>query len=255
MALCGMVGTVAKARSILGDAEDGSPALGPYPRWVRVELVREARAGAYRTWTLWEQEDAALILEPLLRGQPTETFLACLLDTKHRPNAIHRCALGGIDSVPVEAQSVFAAALLANAAAVIVAHNHPSGDPEPSPQDVLPTHRLVRCGGILGIPVLDHLVSAPAAGRACAPSFRRAGGGSARVGLGGCRLHGRCGRLVYGVRAGPIRAAHPIHERKDREGNTVHPVFAADEWADRPECGACGASLPVRVADVRRWDR
>ena len=162
MALCGMVGTVAvpKARSILGDvaAEGGAPALGPYPRWVRVELVREARAGAYRTWTLREPEDAALILEPLLRREPTETFVACLLDTKHRPNAIHRCALGSIDSVPVEPRSVFTAALLTNAAAVIVAHNHPSGDPEPSPQDILLTHRLVQCGGILGIPVLDHLV-------------------------------------------------------------------------------------------------
>ena len=157
MALCGMVGTVAtpKARS---DAGDGAQVLGAYPRWVRVELVREARAGAYRTWTLRAPEDAALILEPLLRREPTETFVACLLDTKHRPNAIHRCALGAIDSVPVEPRSVFTAALLTNAAAVIVAHNHPSGDPEPSPQDILLTHRLVRCGGILGIPVLDHLV-------------------------------------------------------------------------------------------------
>ncbi len=82
MALCGMVGTVAvaKARSILGDvaAEDRAPALGPYPRWVRVELVREARAGAYRTRTLRAPEDAALIVEPLLGRQPTEIFVACL---------------------------------------------------------------------------------------------------------------------------------------------------------------------------------
>ena len=131
---------------------------GSYPRWVRVEIVREARAGEYRAWSLRQPEDAAVILEPLLRREPTETFVACLLDAKHRPNAIHRCALGSIDSVPVEPRSVFTAALLANAAAVIVAHNHPSGNPEPSPQDILLTRRLVRCGGILGIPVLDHLV-------------------------------------------------------------------------------------------------
>ena len=160
MILRGAVKTVAKIRSLLEDvaAEGWAPALGAYPRWVRVELVREARAGAYRTWTLQEPADAALILEPLLRVEPTETFVACLLDTKHRPNAIHRCALGSIDRVPVEPRSVFAAALLTNAAAVIVAHNHPSGDPEPSEQDALLTRRLVQCGGILGIPVLDHLV-------------------------------------------------------------------------------------------------
>ena len=162
MALCGMVGTMAeeKARTLLPGVapEERAPALGPYPRWVRVELVREARAGAYRAWTLRAPEDVALNVEPLLAREPTETLLPCLLDTKHRPNAIHRCALGGIDSVPVEPRAVFTAALLANAAAIIVAHNHPSGDPEPSARDILLTERLVRCGGILGIPLLDHLV-------------------------------------------------------------------------------------------------
>ena len=162
---------MAKVRSLFAGAEesDGAgPALGAYPRWVRVELVREQRAGEYRARPLCAPEDATLILEPLLRREPTETFVACLLDAKHRPNAIHRCALGSIDSVRVEPRSVFTAALLSNAAAVIVAHNHPSGDPEPSQQDVLLTHRLVQCGALLGIPVLDHLV----VGAGCWSSMR-----------------------------------------------------------------------------------
>ena len=54
------------------------------------------------------------------------------------------------------------------------------------------------------------------------------------------------------ARYGP---AHPVHERRDREGNAVHTVFAGDEWTYEPTCGACGASLPVRVVDVRRWGR
>ncbi len=54
------------------------------------------------------------------------------------------------------------------------------------------------------------------------------------------------------ARYGP---AHPIHERRDREGNAVHPDFAGDEWEYRPGSGACGASLPVRVVAVRRWGR
>ena len=54
------------------------------------------------------------------------------------------------------------------------------------------------------------------------------------------------------ARYGP---AHPIHERRDREGNAVHPDFAGDEWEYRPGSGACGASLLVRVVAVRRWGR
>ena len=54
------------------------------------------------------------------------------------------------------------------------------------------------------------------------------------------------------ARYGP---AHSVHERRDREGNAVHPVFAVDEWEYRPACGACGTALPVRGVDVRRWGR
>ena len=54
------------------------------------------------------------------------------------------------------------------------------------------------------------------------------------------------------ARYGP---AHPIHERRDREVIAMHPVFAGDEWEYRPRCGACGAAIPVRVVDVRRWGR
>ena len=146
MALCGMAGTVATARSIPGDLEGGAPALGAYPRWVRVELVREARAGAYRAWTLRAPEDAALILEPLLRREPRDVFLASCLDTKHRINAIHRVGAGAIDHVPAEPREVFTAALLAGAAAIICAHNHPSGDPEPSEADLALTRRLIKAG-------------------------------------------------------------------------------------------------------------
>ena len=56
--------------------------------------------------------------------------------------------------------------------------------------------------------------------------------------------------VCAGARYGP---AHPMHERRDREDNAVHPGFAADEWAYRPGCGGCGAVLPVRVIAVRRW--
>ena len=54
------------------------------------------------------------------------------------------------------------------------------------------------------------------------------------------------------ARYGP---AHPIPERRDREGNAVHPVFTGDTWEYGPGCSACGTARPVRVVDVRRWGR
>ena len=65
----------AVARPLWQEPAQPAHAIGAYPRWVRVELVREARAGAYRTGTLRAPDDAALILEPLLRREPTETFV------------------------------------------------------------------------------------------------------------------------------------------------------------------------------------
>ncbi len=160
----------AVARSLWGESARPAPAVGADPRWVRVEMVREARVGAYRTWSLSEPCDAALLLEPLLRREAREVFLAAYLDTKHRINAVQRVGLGAIDHVPVEPREVFTAALLTNAAAVIVAHNHPSGDPEPSHADCAVTRRLVLAGNLLGVAVLDHLVI----GDGCWTSLRSA---------------------------------------------------------------------------------
>lgn len=71
-----------------------------------------------------------------------------------------RIATGGgpLDTLLVHPREVFKAALLANAAAIVVAHNHPSGDPTPSPDDMEMTRRLVAAGGVLGMSVLDHII-------------------------------------------------------------------------------------------------
>lgn len=65
---------------------------------------------------------------------------------------------GTLDSALVHPREVFEAALLANAAAIVAGHNHPSGDPTPSPDDVEITRRLAATGEVLGIPVLDHII-------------------------------------------------------------------------------------------------
>lgn len=159
MALCGTVGTVAvQQQTLWGETTVDAPKSGAYPRWVRVELVRESRAGEYRAGPIGDPEDAARIIEPLLRREPREVFLAALLDTKRRVNAVHRVSIGGIDHCPAAPREVFQVALLANAASIIIAHNHPSGDPQPSQPDVRLTERLIDAGRLLGVPVLDRLV-------------------------------------------------------------------------------------------------
>jgi DNA repair protein RadC len=107
----------------------------------------------------------------LLRDEPVEVFGILCLTTKHRVICWHEVARGCLDSAIVHPREVFKAAILANAASVIVAHNHPSGDPEPSPDDLELTRRLSAAGALLGIELLDHLV----VGDGSFVSFRQTG--------------------------------------------------------------------------------
>lgn len=123
-----------------------------------LRIVREPWPREVREGTVHGPEDVEAVVGPLLRTEPSEVMLAVLLTTAHRVIGVHVVARGGIDHVPCEPREVFRAALLANAAAVILAHNHPSGDPTPSHQDIDVTRRIAAAGRLLGIPLLDHLV-------------------------------------------------------------------------------------------------
>jgi DNA repair protein RadC len=87
-----------------------------------------------------------------------ERVLALALDAKHRILAWHLVGKGGVAACTVEPGSVFRGALAAGAAAVVVVHNHPSGVPDPSADDVALTERLRRGGELLGVRVLDHVI-------------------------------------------------------------------------------------------------
>ncbi len=107
---------------------------------------------------LHSPKDAAAAFMTTLRDEPSEVFAILCLTTKHRVIAYHEVSRGTLDATLVHPREVFKAALLANAAAIIISHNHPSGDPTPSADDVALTSRLVAAGELLGIPVLDHVV-------------------------------------------------------------------------------------------------
>ena len=132
-----------KSAQIVAAIELGRRALTrPLPRGRRVSSSKDV--------------DAAL--RPLLAGEPVEHFVALLLDAKHRPMGTITLAVGGLTSCAIELPSVFGAILRRGAAAVVFAHNHPSGVPIPSVDDMTLTRRLRRGGEILGIDVLDHVI-------------------------------------------------------------------------------------------------
>lgn len=102
--------------------------------------------------------DAAPTLVSLLQHEAVEVFVVLCLSTKRRVLGYYEVSRGTLDATLVHPRDVFKVAVLANAAAIIAAHNHPSGDPTPTRDDVDVTRRLVKAGDILGIDVLDHIV-------------------------------------------------------------------------------------------------
>lgn len=101
---------------------------------------------------------AAQFLGPILSHETVEVFGALFLTTKHKVIAYHEVSRGTLDEALVHPREVFKAAFLANAAGVILAHNHPSGQVTPSPEDIDLTERLQKAGALLGVDVLDHLI-------------------------------------------------------------------------------------------------
>jgi len=97
-------------------------------------------------------------LAPLARGLEQETFWSLLLDGKQRLRRTLVVTTGTLTASLVHPREVFRAAVRESAAALIVAHNHPSGDPEPSAEDLAVTERLRQAGEVLGIPLQDHVV-------------------------------------------------------------------------------------------------
>jgi len=102
--------------------------------------------------------DVARLVREVVRGSRRESFHTVLLDTRHRLLSLQLTSLGTVDAAAVHPREVFSPAVREAAAAVVVAHNHPSGDPTPSVQDRQVTARLREVGDLVGIPLLDHLV-------------------------------------------------------------------------------------------------
>ncbi len=150
----------------LGTAEvaelSASPGIGPARACALVaafELGRRATAEpARRSARIRGPRDVFLRLGPILRDRRQEEFWALYLDTQNRIVSERRITVGLLNSSLVHPREVFAPAISLSAASCILAHNHPSGDPDPSPEDLDVTLQLVESGRLLGIPVRDHIV-------------------------------------------------------------------------------------------------
>ena len=103
-------------------------------------------------------EEVISVVRGKLKNKKREHFLALFLDTRNQLIKMTEVSVGSLDTSIVHPREVFKEAIAASAAAVIFAHNHPSGDPTASQDDIKLTKRLVSAGEIVGIDVLDHLI-------------------------------------------------------------------------------------------------
>lgn len=103
-------------------------------------------------------QDAVDILMPYLRDEPQENFVAIFVNTKNEVLRTKSITTGTLDSSLITPRELFREAISMNSASVIIAHNHPSGDPTPSREDIATTKRICQTGEVIGIEVLDHLI-------------------------------------------------------------------------------------------------
>ena len=123
----------------------------------RVALVREGSIPVAEK-IVREPADVARLMTPLIADLDREAFWVLLLDGKNKIIGINLVALGSLTACLVHSREVFKPAIVGSAAAVVLVHNHPSQQPEPSAEDVALTRRLREAGALLGINVLDHVI-------------------------------------------------------------------------------------------------
>ncbi|WP_168118520.1 DNA repair protein RadC [Paenibacillus sp. HB172176] len=124
-----------------------------------LKLARILIAPAPPNYKIKKPEDVYKLVEPELRFLKKEHFICLFLNTKSGLIAKETISIGCLNASIVHPREVFRPAIKRSSASIICVHNHPSGNPDPSPEDVAITKRLVEAGSIIGIDVLDHVVT------------------------------------------------------------------------------------------------
>jgi DNA repair protein RadC len=124
-----------------------------------IELGRRlARSTHNEAVTIRSPESVANLMREELRYLQKEHFVCLFLNTKNHVIGQETLSMGSLNASIVHPREVFRAAIKRSSASIICVHNHPSGDPTPSPEDIQLTHRLVEAGSIIGIEVIDHII-------------------------------------------------------------------------------------------------
>ena len=123
----------------------------------RVALVRDGSIPVDQK-TVRGPGDVAKLMAPLIADLDREAFWVLLLDGKNKVIGINIVAIGTLTACLVHCREVFKPAVVGNAASIVLVHNHPSQEPEPSAEDVALTRRLREAGTILGVNVVDHVI-------------------------------------------------------------------------------------------------
>lgn len=124
---------------------------------VSLKMVKESSI-LYENRRIHTPNEAAEIFKDMLESSDREKLIVCCLNSKNEPTSISIVSIGSLNSSIVHPREVFKTAVISNAASIIVAHNHPSGDTTPSKEDIDITERLKSSGQIIGIQLLDHLI-------------------------------------------------------------------------------------------------
>lgn len=124
----------------------------------RIALVREPGVKLAERPQVRVPAEAAPLFAQYIAEADREVFVVAMLTVRHRLIGVHTVSVGCLTGALVAPREVFKPAILSGSAALLLAHNHPSGDPEPSAEDIALTRRLTSAGQLLGIEILDHLV-------------------------------------------------------------------------------------------------
>lgn len=124
---------------------------------VSLKVVKE-NSILYRNRRINSPMEAFEIGREILQDSDREKLLLCCLNTKNEPTNLNIVSIGSLNSSIVHLREVFKTAILSNSASIILFHNHPSGDPTPSKEDISITKRIKEAGDIIGIKLIDHVI-------------------------------------------------------------------------------------------------